>query len=62
MPTLVVAGKQDVFTPPDFGRALAKLIRRARLTPVPGGHWLVFEQADAFNRTLIRFLKGVRSK
>ena len=62
VPTLVVAGKDDIVTPPDFARALAKLIRRARLTLVPGGHWLILEQADAFNRALLRFLKGVRAK
>jgi len=61
-PTLVVAGKDDIVTPPDFGRALAKLIRRARLSVIPGGHWLILEQADTFNRALLRFLKGVRSK
>ena len=62
VPTLVVAGKDDIVTPPDFARALAKLIRRARLSVIPGGHWLILEQADAFNRALIRFLKSVRSK
>jgi pimeloyl-ACP methyl ester carboxylesterase len=62
VPTLVVAGKDDILTPPDFARALAKLIRRARLSLMPGGHSLILEQADTFNRTLVRFLKGVRSK
>jgi pimeloyl-ACP methyl ester carboxylesterase len=62
VPTLIVAGKDDLVTPPDFARALATLIRRSRLTLVPGGHWLVLEQADAFNRALLRFLKGVRGK
>jgi 3-oxoadipate enol-lactonase len=61
-PTLIVAGKDDIFTPPDFARALAKLIRRAKLTLMPGGHSLILEQAEAFNRALVRFLKGVRSK
>ena len=61
-PTLVVGGKHDVLTPPEFARALAKLIRRAKLTLLPGGHSLTLEQTDAFNRTLVRFLKGVRSK
>ena len=61
-PTLVVGGKDDILTPPEFARALAKLIRRARLTLVPGGHSLILEQAETFNRTLLRFLKGVRSK
>ena len=44
-----------------LARALAKLIRRARLSVIPGGHWLILEQADAFNHALIRFLKGARS-
>ena len=61
-PALVVAGKDDVLTPPDFARALAKLIRRARLSLMAGGHLLMLEHADAFNRALLRFLKGVRSK
>jgi pimeloyl-ACP methyl ester carboxylesterase len=61
-PTLVVGGKDDIVTPPDFARALAKLIRRARLNVVAGGHSLILEQADTFNRALVRFLKSVRSK
>jgi pimeloyl-ACP methyl ester carboxylesterase len=61
-PTLVVAGKDDILTPPDFARALAKLIRRARFMLMPGGHSLILEQPDTFNRALVRFLKGVRSK
>ena len=62
VPTLVVAGKDDILTPPAFARALAKEIRRARLSVLPGGHGLFVEQADLFNRTIIRFLRGVRSK
>lgn len=61
-PTLIVAGKDDILTPPDVARALSKLIKRSRLTLMPGGHLLILEQAEAFNRALIRFLKGVRSK
>ena len=62
VPTLIVAGKDDILTPPEFARALAKLIRRSRLTLMPGGHSVNLEQADQFNRALIRFLKSVRSK
>jgi pimeloyl-ACP methyl ester carboxylesterase len=62
VPTLVVAGKDDILTPPAFGRALAKELRRARLSVLPGGHGLFLEHADLFNRTLIRFLRAVRSK
>lgn len=62
VPTLVLVGRDDILTPPAFGRALAKEIRRARLAVLPGGHGLFLEQADLFNRTAIRFLRGVRSK
>jgi len=29
---------------------------------LPGGHGFFLEQADAFNRAVLRFLKSVRSK
>jgi hypothetical protein len=37
------------------------VIRRARLSVLPGGHAFFVEEADAFNRAVVRFLKGVRS-
>ena len=62
-PALVMVGKDDILTPPAFSQALARKIRRARLVTLPvGGHGFFIEQAEAFNRTLIRFLKGVRGK
>ncbi len=62
VPTLVLVGKEDILTPPEFSRALAKLIRRARLVVVPGGHGFFLEHADAFNRAVLRFLRSVRSR
>jgi 3-oxoadipate enol-lactonase len=62
VPALVLVGKDDILTPPEFSRALARLIRRSRLSVLAGGHGFYIEEADAFNRTVIRFLKGVRSK
>jgi 3-oxoadipate enol-lactonase len=61
-PTLVLVGKDDILTPPAFSRDLAKKIRRARLVVLPGGHGFFLEHADLVNRTVIRFLKSVRSK
>lgn len=61
-PALVLVGKDDILTPPGFSRDLAKKIRRARLVVLPGGHGFFLEHADLFNRTVIRFLKSVRSK
>jgi pimeloyl-ACP methyl ester carboxylesterase len=61
-PTLVLTGKDDILTPPAFGKAVAKGIKRARFSVLAGGHGFFLEDADTFNRTVIRFLKGVRSK
>jgi pimeloyl-ACP methyl ester carboxylesterase len=61
-PTLVLVGKDDILTPPAFSREIARRIRRARLVVLPGAHGFFLEEADAFNRTVIRFLKGVRAK
>ncbi len=62
VPALVMVGKDDILTPPAFSKALARRIRRARLVVLPGGHGFFLEQADAVNRTILRFLKSVRSK
>ncbi len=62
VPALVMVGKDDILTPPAFSKELARRIRRARLVVLPGGHGFFLEQADAVNRTILRFLKSVRSK
>lgn len=62
LPTLVLVGKDDILTPPAFSRTLARRIRGARLKVLPGGHAFFVEEAEAFNRTVIRFLKSVRSR
>lgn len=61
VPTLVLVGREDILTPPAFSKTLAGLIRRARLSVLPGGHAFFVEEADAFNRAVKRFLNGVRS-
>jgi len=61
VPTLVLVGRDDILTPPAFSRQVARAIRRARLVVMPGGHGFFLEHADQFNRTLLRFLKSVRS-
>src|SRR2546422_6468847 len=62
VPTLVLVGRDDILTPPPFAKAVADRIRRARLTVLPGGHGFFLEHADPFNRSVLRFLKSVRSK
>jgi pimeloyl-ACP methyl ester carboxylesterase len=61
-PTLVLVGKDDILTPPSFARDVAKGIKKSRLVVLPGGHGFFLEEADLFNRTVLRFLKGVRGK
>jgi pimeloyl-ACP methyl ester carboxylesterase len=60
-PTLVIWGAHDVITPITLGHALAASIPHARLSIVPdAGHHPMWEQADAFNDELLRFLMQSR--
>jgi pimeloyl-ACP methyl ester carboxylesterase len=62
VPALVLVGAEDILTPPAFAKALAARLPRARLTVLPGAHGFFLEHAELFNRTVLRFLKSVRSK
>ena len=62
VPTLVLVGADDILTPPAFSRRLATLVRGAELRVLPGGHAFFLENADRFNRTVLRFLRRVRAK
>ena len=56
-PTLVLAGGEDVVTPPDEGRALAATMTRARYREIPGaGHLSYVERPAAFNAAVREFL------
>jgi pimeloyl-ACP methyl ester carboxylesterase len=60
VPTLVVGGEDDRWTPPKFHRYLAEHIPNARLIMLPEcGHYPFVENADAFNDELARFLGDV---
>ena len=55
--TLVVAGEQDVATPPADGAFLAESIPGATLTVLPGAaHLANIEQPELFERVLVEFL------
>lgn len=60
VPTLVIVGRDDILTPPAYSRELARLIPKARLKIIPGAHGLFIEEADAFNRAVLAFLRGVK--
>ncbi len=60
MPTLVVSGTEDTFTPPDEMRALAGQIPGARLESIAsGGHVCPYERPAAFNHVVAEFLGAV---
>jgi pimeloyl-ACP methyl ester carboxylesterase len=61
VPALVVAGAEDVLTPPDEQRALAAAIPGCRFELLAGaGHACAFERPAAFNHVLTEFLGELR--
>jgi len=57
VPTLVVAGAEDSLFPLDVLRHVAEIVPGARLEVFGGaGHSVYFEQPDAFNRAVEKFL------
>jgi 3-oxoadipate enol-lactonase len=57
-PTLIVTGTHDASIPPEAARTLAASIRGARHAEFDALHLPNVEQADAFGRTVIDFLKA----
>jgi 3-oxoadipate enol-lactonase len=61
IPTLVIAGAEDVLTPPEEQRALAAAIPGCRFELIAGaGHATAFERPAAFNHVLTEFLSELR--
>lgn len=61
VPTLVVGGAEDTFTPPDELRALADGIPGARLELIDGcGHACAYERPAAFNHVVSEFIGALR--
>ncbi len=57
VPTLVVAGADDILILPSESKALAKAIPDAHLTLIPrAGHLVAFEQPEPFNEALNAWL------
>lgn len=60
VPTLVVAGSRDTFTPPEVSVAMAEAIPGARLELVPGGsHILPLEERQRVGQLLRDFLASL---
>ena len=62
VPTLFLSGDEDVFAPPPLMRMMADRVEGARLEVIAGaGHCAYWEQPDAWNRSVIGFLKEFAS-
>ncbi|MBU7039049.1 MAG: alpha/beta hydrolase [Theionarchaea archaeon] len=60
VPTLVIAGQQDVLTPLKYSQYLADSIKSARLEIIENcGHMAMLEQPEVFNSAVERFLNTV---
>jgi 3-oxoadipate enol-lactonase len=60
MPTLIVSGSEDTFTPPDEMRGLARSIPQSRFESiVGGGHVCPYERPAAFNHVVAEFLASL---
>jgi 3-oxoadipate enol-lactonase len=59
-PTLLIVGEHDVIAPPAVMKMFQTYIPHARLAEVGGaGHSVYFEKPEAFNRTVLEFLRDV---
>jgi non-heme chloroperoxidase len=59
LPTLLIAGAADLYTPPSISRMIAAEIPNSRLALVPeAGHSIYWEQPELFNRAVLDFIGG----
>lgn len=56
VPTLVLAGEEDILIPVRLSRALHDAIPRARWITTPGGHACLWESPEPFNQAMLSFL------
>jgi 3-oxoadipate enol-lactonase len=63
LPTLVVSGREDVFTPLHLADQIHRSIRQSEWKILEGaGHALYIEKASALSQTVLEFLKRHESK
>jgi 3-oxoadipate enol-lactonase len=59
VPTLVLAGEEDILIPTALSHDLHELVPGSRWATTKGGHGCVWEHPDDFNSTLLRFLTEI---
>jgi len=57
VPTLVLAGEEDILIPVRLSRSLHDAIPGARWATVPGGHACLWESPGPFNQTVVEFVR-----
>ena len=57
VPTLVIAGEQDILVPVSLSQRLHELILGSLWTTVPGGHGCIWEYPNSFNKAFLAFLQ-----
>jgi pimeloyl-ACP methyl ester carboxylesterase len=59
LPTLLIAGAADLYTPPSISRMIAAEIPNSRVVLVSeSGHSIYWEQPEIFNRAVLDFIGG----
>ena len=58
VPTLVLAGEEDILIPVRLSRLLQQAIPGADWATVPGGHACLWESPDPFNTTFLNFVRS----
>ncbi len=58
VPTLVLAGEEDILIPVSLSRSLHEGVPGAGWATVPGGHACLWEHPDPFNSALIEFVRS----
>jgi 3-oxoadipate enol-lactonase len=61
VPTLVIAGEEDILIPVELSRRLHAAVPGATWATTPGGHACIWEHPDPFNQTVIAYLSTVGS-
>jgi len=57
-PTLLITGTDDVLTPPENSKIIAKRIPNTRVVMIPSaGHGLMFQYPERFSRIVLEFLE-----
>ena len=58
VPTLVLAGEEDILIPVSLSKSLHQLVPGSSWATVPGGHASLWEQPAPFNISLIDFIRS----